>query len=175
MENRARLVLEVVDAGIEEWGADRIGIRISPIGTFQNTDNGPNEEADALYLIEQLGKRGIAYLHMSEPDWAGGEPYTDAFREKVRTRFHGPIIGAGAYTVEKAETLIGKGLIDAVAFGRDWIANRIWSPACSAKLSLTHSVPKVFMVAVLKVTLITRRCNPTLRAAQSRRYTKTTF
>ncbi len=37
------------------------------------------EEADALYLIEQLGKRGIAYLHMSEPDWAGGEPYTDAF------------------------------------------------------------------------------------------------
>lgn len=70
VENRARLVLEVVDAGIEEWGADRIGIRISPIGTFQNTDNGPNEEADALYLIEQLGKRGIAYLHMSEPDWA---------------------------------------------------------------------------------------------------------
>ncbi|EMK7489862.1 alkene reductase [Escherichia coli] len=90
VENRARLVLEVVDA---------------------------------LYLIEQLGKRGIAYLHMSEPDWAGGEPYTDAFREKVRARFHGPIIGAGAYTVEKAETLIGKGLIDAVAFGRDWIAN----------------------------------------------------
>ena len=115
VENRARLVLEV--------GADRIGIRVSPIGTFQNTDNGPNEEADALYLIEQLGKRGIAYLHMSEPDWAGGEPYTDAFREKVRARFHGPIIGAGAYTVEKAETLIGKGLIDAVAFGRDWIAN----------------------------------------------------
>ncbi|HAI8920041.1 TPA: alkene reductase [Escherichia coli] len=123
VENRARLVLEVVDAGIEEWGADRIGIRVSPIGTFQNTDNGANEEADALYLIEQLGKRGIAYLHMSEPDWAGGEPYTDAFREKVRARFHGPIIGAGAYTVEKAETLIGKGLIDAVAFGRDWIAN----------------------------------------------------
>ncbi|HHL8292514.1 TPA: N-ethylmaleimide reductase [Escherichia coli] len=123
VENRARLVLEVVDAGIEAWGADRIGIRVSPIGTFQNTDNGPNEEADALYLIEQLGKRGIAYLHMSEPDWAGGKPYTEAFREKVRARFHGPIIGAGAYTVEKAETLIGKGLIDAVAFGRDWIAN----------------------------------------------------
>lgn len=37
----------------------------------RTTDNGPNEEADALYLIEQLGKRGIAYLHMSEPDWAG--------------------------------------------------------------------------------------------------------
>lgn len=123
VENRARLVLEVVDAGIKEWGADRIGIRVSPVGTFQNVDNGPNEEADALYLIEELGKRGIAYLHMSEPDWAGGKPYTDAFREKVRARFHGPIIGAGAYTREKAETLIEKGLIDAVAFGRDYIAN----------------------------------------------------
>ena len=41
VENRARLVLEVVDAGIEEWVPIRIGIRISPIGTFQNTDNGP--------------------------------------------------------------------------------------------------------------------------------------
>ncbi|ATF93052.1 N-ethylmaleimide reductase [Cedecea neteri] len=122
-ENRARLVLEVVDAGIKEWGADRIGIRVSPIGSFQNVDNGLNEEADALYLIEELGKRGIAYLHMSEPDWAGGEPYTEAFREKVRERFSGVIVGAGAYTPEKAEDLIGKGLIDAVAFGRSFIAN----------------------------------------------------
>ncbi|MGS9668541.1 alkene reductase, partial [Salmonella enterica subsp. enterica serovar Infantis] len=82
----------------------------------------PNEEADALYLIEALGTRGIAYLHMSEPDWAGGEPYSDAVREKVRARFHGPIIGAGAYTPENAEDLLEKGLIDAVACGRDYIA-----------------------------------------------------
>ncbi len=175
MENRARLVLEVVDAGIEEWGADRIGIRISPIGTFQNTDNGPNEEADALYLIEQLGKRGIAYLHMSEPDWAGGEPYTDAFREKVRARFHGPIIGAGAYTVEKAETLIGKGLIDAVAFGRDWIANPDLVARLQRKAELNPQRAESFYGGGAEGYTITRRCNPTLRAAQSRRYTKTTF
>ncbi len=122
-ENRARLVLEVVDAVSKEWSADRIGIRVSPIGSFQNVDNGPDEEADALYLIEELNKRGIAYLHMSEPDWAGGKPYTEEFRQKVRERFNGAIIGAGAYTPEKAEALIEKGLIDAVAFGRDYIAN----------------------------------------------------
>ena len=122
-ENRARLVLEVVDAVSKEWSADRIGIRVSPIGSFQNVDNGPDEEADALYLIEELNKRGIAYLHMSEPDWAGGQPYTEEFRQKVRERFNGAIIGAGAYTPEKAEALIEKGLIDAVAFGRDYIAN----------------------------------------------------
>lgn len=67
MENRARLVLEVVDAVSQEWSAERIGIRVSPIGSFQNVDNGPNEEEDALYLISELAKRGIAYLHMSEP------------------------------------------------------------------------------------------------------------
>lgn len=122
-ENRARLVLEVVDAVSKEWSADRIGIRVSPIGSFQNVDNGPDEETDALYLIEELNKRGIAYLHMSEPDWAGGKPYSEEFRLKVRERFNGVIIGAGAYTPEKAESLIEKGLIDAVAFGRDYIAN----------------------------------------------------
>lgn len=122
-ENRARLVLEVIDAVSKEWSADRIGIRVSPVGTFQNVDNGPDEEADALYLIEELGKRGIAYLHMSEPDWTGGQPYSDEFRQKVRDRFSGAIVGAGAYTLEKAESLIEKGLIDAVAFGRDYIAN----------------------------------------------------
>ncbi len=63
MENRARLVLEVVDAVSQEWSAERIGIRVSPIGSFQNVDNGPNEEEDALYLISELAKRGIAYLH----------------------------------------------------------------------------------------------------------------
>lgn len=144
VENRARLLLEVVDAVCNEWGADRIGIRVSPIGTFQNTDNGPNEEADALYLIEELARRGIAYLHMSEPDWAGGAPYTEAFREKVRARFHGPIIGAGAYTPEKAEDLMSKGLIDAVAFGRDYIANPDLVERLERKAELNPQRPESF-------------------------------
>ncbi|WNN50461.1 alkene reductase [Siccibacter colletis] len=144
VENRARLVLEVIDAVCEEWSADRIGIRVSPIGTFQNVDNGPNEEADALYLIEELNKRGIAYLHMSEPDWAGGESYTEAFREKVRARFDGVIIGAGAYTPEKAEALIEKGLIDAVAFGRDYIANPDLVERLHKKAELNPQRPESF-------------------------------
>ncbi|GKX61583.1 alkene reductase [Pragia fontium] len=123
LENRARLVLEVVDAASKAWSADRIGIRISPIGDFQGVVNDENAEAEALYLIEELGKRGMAYLHLSEPDWAGGQPYSDEFRQKVRERFSGVIIGSGAYTAEKAEALIEKGYIDAVAFGRKYIAN----------------------------------------------------
>jgi len=123
IEKRGRFALEVVDAAIANWAADRIGIRVSPIGSFQNLDNGPDEEEAALWYIGELAKRNIAYLHLSEPDWAGGKPYTDAFREKVRALFPGVIIGAGAYSVEKADNLIARGLIDAVAFGRDFIAN----------------------------------------------------
>ncbi|EKN3339025.1 alkene reductase [Yersinia enterocolitica] len=123
IENRTRLTLEVVDATAAEWGAERIGIRISPLGPFNGLDNGEDQEEAALYLIEELNKRHIAYLHISEPDWAGGKPYSDAFRDAVRARFKGVIIGAGAYTAEKAESLIEKGFIDAVAFGRSYISN----------------------------------------------------
>jgi len=123
IEKRGRFALEVVDAAIANWSADRIGIRISPVGAFQNLENGPDEEEAALWYISELGKRGLAYLHLSEPDWAGGKPYTEAFRQKVRAAFPGVIVGAGAYTVEKADDLIARGLIDAVAFGRDFIAN----------------------------------------------------
>ncbi|HDL8509252.1 TPA: alkene reductase [Yersinia enterocolitica] len=123
IENRTRLTLEVVDATAAEWGAERIGIRISPLGPFNGLDNGEDQEEAALYLIEELNKRHIAYLHISEPDWAGGKPYSDAFRDAVRARFKGVIIGAGAYTAEKAENLIEKGFIDAVAFGRSYISN----------------------------------------------------
>ncbi|HDZ9656374.1 TPA: alkene reductase [Yersinia enterocolitica] len=123
IENRTRLTLEVVDATAAEWGAERIGIRISPLGPFNGLDNDEDQEEAALYLIEELNKRHIAYLHISEPDWAGGKPYSDAFRDAVRARFKGVIIGAGAYTAEKAESLIEKGFIDAVAFGRSYISN----------------------------------------------------
>ena len=144
VENRARLVLDVVDAVCDEWAAERIGIRLSPIGTFQNMTNGPDEEADALYLIEQLDKRGIAYLHLSEPDWAGGKPYSEEFRRKVRARFSGVIIGAGAYTTEKAEDLIEKGLIDAVAFGRDYISNPDLVARLKQKAALNPQHPDTF-------------------------------
>lgn len=123
VENRTRFALEVVDAAIAGWSADRIGIRISPLGPFNGLDNGEDQEAAALYYIAELAKRNLAYLHISEPDWAGGKPYSEAFRKAIRAVYPGVIVGAGAYTADKAEELIEKGLIDAAAFGRVYIAN----------------------------------------------------
>jgi len=122
LENRARLTLEVVDAVIGEWDAAHVGIRISPLGVF----NGLNDAAGldmALYLADEFTKRGLGYLHLSEPDWAGGPALDAEFRAQLRQHFPGVIVAAGNYTLEKAQPLLDAGYIDAVAFGRPFIAN----------------------------------------------------
>ncbi|RMD01129.1 N-ethylmaleimide reductase [Aquitalea palustris] len=122
VENRARFLLEVVDAVVAEWDAAHVGIRISPLGVFNGLSN-VEEQDIALYVIEELAKRKLAFLHISEPDWAGGPALSEAFRQEIRKRYPGVIIAAGGYSAEKAEKLIGEGYIDAVAFGRSYIAN----------------------------------------------------
>lgn len=144
LENRARLVLEIVDAMGEAWSPDRIAIRLSPVGEFQALGNGDNEEEEALWLFNELAKRNIAWLHLSEPDWAGGAPYSDEFRRKAREVFPGVIIGAGAYTRQKAEDLIDRRLIDAVAFGRDYIANPDLVERLQQNAALNPQHPETF-------------------------------
>ncbi len=144
IENRTRFALEVVDAAIAGWSADRIGIRISPLGPFNGLDNGDDQEEAALYYIAELAKRNLAYLHISEPDWAGGKPYSEAFRKAIRAIYPGVIVGAGAYTAEKGEELISKGLIDAVAFGRVYIANPDLVTRLQKKAPLNEPKPESF-------------------------------
>ncbi|WP_460792134.1 N-ethylmaleimide reductase [Nocardioides maradonensis] len=122
LANRARLTLEVLDAVIEAWDADHVGIRISPIGSFNGLED-PEGAEMGRYLAAEIGQRGVAFLHLSEPDWAGGPELTDDYRKELRAAHPGPIVAAGSYTVEKAERLLAADLIDAAAFGRLFIAN----------------------------------------------------
>ena len=142
-ENRARLMLAVIDACVDAWDADHVGIRISPLGTFNNVEAGYHEDEN-IWLIEQINKRGLMYLHLSEPDWAGGTPYSDAFRQRVRDAFGQMIIAAGGYTAEKAEKNIKAGYIDAVAFGRDYIANPDLAERIRAGAPLNEQHPQTF-------------------------------
>lgn len=122
IENRARLALEVTDAVVGAWDAAHVGIRLSPLGVFNDLSDIGQEEM-AYYLTGELAKRQLAFLHLSEPDWAGAPALTETFRQELRRRYPHPIIGAGGYDGDKAETMISRGYIDAAAFGRSYIAN----------------------------------------------------
>jgi N-ethylmaleimide reductase len=128
IENRTRLSLQVLDAICGAWSADRVGIRLSPFGSFGDmSDSNP----DALFghLIAEISKRRIAYLHLIEPraTLAGGSDAsaTDApdVVAKFRGIYAGPILAAGGFTAESAEAEVAGGRADAVAFGRLFIAN----------------------------------------------------
>jgi N-ethylmaleimide reductase len=141
-ENRARFALEVVDAVAGAWSADRTGIRISPQGSFNGLDE--DDLPMALYLAAAFKERGLAFLHLSEPDWAGGPKLDDSFRKELRAAYDGPIIGAGAYDLAKAERLLDADLIDAAAFGRAFIANPDLPERLRLGAELNEPVPATF-------------------------------
>jgi len=128
IENRARLLLEVVDAVAQVWGAGRVGVRLSPFGTF--ADMGDSDPVALFtYVLEHLGARGIAYAHVIEPRTSGsggGKPNDDSAprtSEIFRKAFKGVFISAGGYEPAAAEETIATDHADAIAFGRLFIAN----------------------------------------------------
>jgi N-ethylmaleimide reductase len=128
IENRARLLLEVLDAVIEVWGREKVGVRLSPYGTFGDMGDS-NPQTLFGYVLHQFTARKIAYAHIIEPrsSNAGGgaplDPSAPRTAEIFRKAFPGVLISAGGYTPEEAEKTIATRRADAIAFGRLFIAN----------------------------------------------------
>ena len=91
-----------------------------------------------LHLAAEAAARGVAFLHLSEPDWAGGPQLTDDFRSALRAAFPGVLVGAGNYDFAKAERLLDAGLIDAAAFGRTFLANPDLPVRLESRLALNE-------------------------------------
>lgn len=124
VENRIRLPLEVVQAVIEVWGPERVGIRVSPTGSFNGMhDDDPLATYSA--FAEALDATGIAYIEVVEDSFQGnhesGRP--ESIIDAIRSRFSRTYIGNGAYTAEEARERIDAGRCDLVTFGRSFIAN----------------------------------------------------
>jgi 2,4-dienoyl-CoA reductase-like NADH-dependent reductase (Old Yellow Enzyme family) len=116
IENRARLMLEAVDACIEVWGADRVGLHLAP-RCDSHTMGDSNPLATFGYVAEQTGKRKIAFLCTREHQGP------DAISPELKKIFGGVLIANEAFTKETAEAAIASGDADAVAFGKQFIAN----------------------------------------------------
>lgn len=123
VENRARFLLEVVEAVSEVWGADRVGVRLSPLQPF-NDIRDSNPEATFTYAVRALNRFGLGYLHITEmgketPDAAG--PGFDL--GILRETWQGVYITNGGYDKARANAAIASGAADAVAFGTLFLAN----------------------------------------------------
>ncbi|MFY0573670.1 alkene reductase [Cystobacter fuscus] len=124
LENRTRLALELVTAVSEAMGADRVGIRLSPSATVDGAPDPSGEETFA-YLLERLAPLGLAYVHATrttEQDRRHGSGPGIPL-ERVRALYPGKLIGAGDFTREDGERAVAEGTVDAVAYGRLFIAN----------------------------------------------------
>lgn len=126
IENRTRLLLEVTEAAISVWGADRVGVRLTPSGVFNGvSDSDPQALFD--YVAGRLGELKLAYLHTVEPRVNGSEEVgiglAPVAASRLRKIFSGPLLAAGGFEADGADAIIGKGDADMVAFGRHFIAN----------------------------------------------------
>ncbi|WP_407177108.1 alkene reductase [Bradyrhizobium sp. STM 3562] len=128
IENRARLLLEVTEAAIEVWGADRVGVRLSPYG-IANDSGEPDPMPLYSYVTGSLDKLGLAYLHLIEPR-SSGAGRAEVNWQNVpsamvlfRPLWSGVLIGAGGFTGETANAAIAERHADAIAFGRIFISN----------------------------------------------------
>ena len=123
IEKRARLLREVVEAVSSEWPANRVGVRISPNGIF-NDMGSPDFREQFTYVATMLDRCGLAYLHIMDGLAFGfhtlGEPMTLA---EFRRVFSGPLMGNCGYTLESAERAVADGVADLIAFGRPYISN----------------------------------------------------
>ncbi|MGO4378040.1 alkene reductase [Pseudoduganella sp. RAF53_2] len=127
IENRARFLLEVVNAVTSVWGSDRVAVRMGPSGSWGDmSDSDP--VALFSYVAGELNKLNLAYLHLIEPRIAGN--IEDENRDQapiaarlIRQHFKGLIIAAGGFDGESAKAILEEGAADLVAFGRHFIAN----------------------------------------------------
>lgn len=122
VENRARLMLEVTAAVANEIGAERTGIRISPVSPA-NAISTSDPQAQFDYIVEQLDALGIVYLHVVEGATGGPRDVAPFDYDSLRRRFRKTYIANNGYDLALATSRLAEGKADLFAFGRPYIAN----------------------------------------------------
>ena len=120
LENRARLLFEVLEGVSAAIGSDRVGLRLSPLNSY-NSMRDSDPVAFITFLAQRLNDFNLAYLHVMRADFfqaQKGDVMTPA-----REHYKGVLVGNMGYTAEEAEQAIADGKLDAVAFGTSFLAN----------------------------------------------------
>ena len=123
IENRARFALEVVAATIAAIGKDKVGIRLSPFGVFNDMPLYPEMEADYTYLAQKLNAAGLLYIHLVDHSSMGAPKVPDSMKATFRSVFKGALILSGGYDAARAESDLAAGKADLIAVGKPFLAN----------------------------------------------------
>jgi len=123
IENRSRFVLEVADAVIAAIGKDKVGMRLSPYGVFNDMPLYGAMEADYTYLAQQLNARGLVYIHLVDHSPMGAPPVPETMKATFRKLFKRSLILSGGYDAARAESDLAAGKCDLIAVGRPFLAN----------------------------------------------------
>jgi N-ethylmaleimide reductase len=119
---RARFALEVVEAMMRHFPPARVGMRISPFTDFNGAVD-PDPVPAYRHLVGELNARGLGWLELADTSFWWGKFERTRMLEFVRPVFSGRIIANGGIDPEAAQALVRSGAVDAVSFGRLWIAN----------------------------------------------------
>ncbi len=124
VENRARFLDEVTAAVLEEWPAERVGVRLS-FGQGASGAVDADPAATFAHVARQMQAAGLVYLHAIRPNshttLADGAPRLDVIA-LAREHFKGAVIASGNFTADEAEQTVAEGKADLIAFGRDFLA-----------------------------------------------------
>lgn len=120
LENRARFLFEVLDAVCAVWGSDHVGLRLSPLNSFNDMQD---EDPVGLttYLAQKLNGYHLAYVHLMRADGYGKQ--TGDLLTPMRQHYQGRLVANMGYTPEEAARAVESGAVDAIAFGTAYIAN----------------------------------------------------
>ena len=122
IENRLRLLLETVDELCAAIGSQHVGVRISPFGRLFDMLAFDDEKQTWLVLAAELGRRNLAYVHLSDQRTIGAECDT-AFFTEFRDAYPGTLIVAGGFDQQTAQAALKAGKADLIGFGSPFIAN----------------------------------------------------
>ena len=139
--NRVRFLSEVVEAVLKAWEPARVGVRISPFGSFNDMGDANPEETFAC-VVGALNERRLGYLHVVE-DKIPADGRADFF-QRLRSAWKGIYVANGGYDAERGEHAVSVGLADAVAYGRLFLANPDLPVRLSGRKSLNVPEPASF-------------------------------
>lgn len=123
IENRSRFLLEIADGTIKAIGADKVGVRLSPHGAFNDMPAYAEVNEHYIYLAKKLNDLGIVYLHVLDHSSQGAPAVPAELQAEIRSAFKNTLILCGGFDDTIAEATLAAGKADIIAFGRPFISN----------------------------------------------------